>query len=584
MKKIKTTHSYFLAGIITLSFFAIIGKVTIFKNQKTNLVDLNNFFFYLMLILFLFYLIFRLFSDKKRLESIDNFYTKISNTEKILIRSKLLDLINDIHNLDYTPEITELWAGFVSSIIDVEKEENGLQIKEVYQTIDSEYFFNSDTLLREKMNFKLLNYIPQGLVGLGLLGTFLGLALGLESLNLDTQEAMNNSIKTLISGVKISFYTSLYGMYFSISFSFIINMYIGEYEKKIIKIKDRLNNLFDKNISDKTILNIKYQVGKVLIATNDMATNLTNELQHGLGEIKKSNETLITELGETINSQMGGISTGLNESFAKNIGESLEKIFSSDFVEKFENIKNELIEVSQKNNVFISEYKNEIKEIAYKTAELTEIYVNTSDKIIIGFENFNEEIENSFKSLDVMYNKSLESYERIDNIFEKSKQQMLELDSFMKKSGTIANSLDNFIDAEKEIVELWQGYKGSFESLNNTINTGIKNYEENIRITSNKYENILKENFEQYKQIIEQSGNDYTERVKDGVSSLFSEYDTQLSEVVNKFSSIVSLFSEKLDDSNQIFNSHREMFDINMKQLDDFKNTIKFQNKNKNEN
>lgn len=159
---------------------------------------------------------------------------------------------------------------------------------------------------------------------------------------------------------------------------------------------------------------------------------------------------------------------------------------------------------------------------------------------------------------------------------------MLELKGFMKKSENVANSLDYFVESEKVVVELWGSYKESFDSLNNTINTGIKNYEEDIRITSNKYENILKDNFEQYRQIIEQSANEYTQGIKAGVSSLFTEYDTQLSEVVNKFSYIVNLFSERLDDSNQILNSQREILNVNMKQIDDFKTIVKFQNKKEN--
>lgn len=351
MKKLKTEQCACVALIITLSV-ALIGKITIFKARKAKIIecfspikkdfltgkmsaDWNNLFFYLMFLLFSIYLIILISSDKNRLKSIDDFYKKIDNTEKILIRSKLSDLINEIKSSEYTKDIKELWEEFSSSIIDIEKEENGLKVKEVYQTIDSEYFFNADTLLREKMNFKLLNYIPQSLVGLGLLGTFLGLALGLEGLHLSTQEAINNSVKILIGGVKTSFYTSLYGMYFSITFSFIINVYIGGYEEKIIKLKDKLNNLFNKNIGDKTILSIKNEIKHLVIRTDSMAESLANELQSGMVEIKQSNEALINEFGKTINNQMGDLSIGLNESFEKNIGESLEKIFSSDFVEKF---------------------------------------------------------------------------------------------------------------------------------------------------------------------------------------------------------------------------------------------------------
>jgi hypothetical protein len=576
-----------LGALLTVPFKLYTYNKFLEKHYTFEVSDIiNEFFFYGMALLFFTYILIRFWKDKKRLNSINNFYKLISENEKITTPSHL-SLIDEKITAINDKEIQYLWNNFYESLIEVDDEKGA----NIYQTIDSEYFFNLDTLLREKMNYKLLAYIPQGLVGLGLLGTFLGLALGLDGLNLDTQETIQASIKILISGVKTSFYTSLYGMYFSIAFSFIINIYIGNIEEKIIKLKDSINNKFNKNIEEKTILGIKNKVEKLVTSTNDMAESLKNELQTGLGEIKQSNEILISELGETIHSQMGGLSNGLNESFEKNIGESLEKIFSTDFVEKFENIKDELIEVSEKNNMFISEYKNEIKQISYIAGELRDSYEEASQRITTEFTEFNQKMEVSYKNLDTMYNKSLESFERIDVIFQNSKEKMLELERFMIKSENITESLDEFVDSEKEIIELWKSYKESFEKLNTNISNGLNNYEENLRITSNKYETVLKENFNQYREIIEnssnsyktiidESANDYTMKIKDGVSRLFNEYDTQLSEIINKFSSIVGSFSERLDDSNKILNSHKEILGANLRQIEELKNTINFTKNN----
>lgn len=57
------------------------------------------------------------------------------------------------------------------------------------------------------------------LVGLGLLGTFLGLTLGIKGFDSSNTERINESIQGLLAGMGTAFLTSLLGMTFSILFT-----------------------------------------------------------------------------------------------------------------------------------------------------------------------------------------------------------------------------------------------------------------------------------------------------------------------------------------------------------------------------
>jgi hypothetical protein len=67
--------------------------------------------------------------------------------------------------------------------------------------------------------------ISGALTGLGILGTFIGLSIGLAKFNLgknmDTNE-MQTSISSLMNGIRAAFYTSIFGVGFSIVTNFFI--------------------------------------------------------------------------------------------------------------------------------------------------------------------------------------------------------------------------------------------------------------------------------------------------------------------------------------------------------------------------
>lgn len=66
--------------------------------------------------------------------------------------------------------------------------------------------------------------IPGTLTGLGILGTFVGLLLGLRSINFITVEAALGSVQSILAGIDTAFYTSIAGVILSILFNIINNV------------------------------------------------------------------------------------------------------------------------------------------------------------------------------------------------------------------------------------------------------------------------------------------------------------------------------------------------------------------------
>lgn len=82
----------------------------------------------------------------------------------------------------------------------------------------SEFFSEFSACKAHNVNLRMLDAASGTLVGLGLLGTFLGLTLGIEGFDSSNTENIQNSINNLLSGMGTAFYTSLFGMTLSIIF------------------------------------------------------------------------------------------------------------------------------------------------------------------------------------------------------------------------------------------------------------------------------------------------------------------------------------------------------------------------------
>lgn len=98
-------------------------------------------------------------------------------------------------------------------------------------TCDLEEYINEDLL--DKVGMSYFNSGISGtLTGLGILGTFLGLSMGLMSFNGNDIYTISDNVGPLLSGMKVAFHTSVYGIFFSLIFNFVYRSIMSDaYEK-----------------------------------------------------------------------------------------------------------------------------------------------------------------------------------------------------------------------------------------------------------------------------------------------------------------------------------------------------------------
>lgn len=107
---------------------------------------------------------------------------------------------------------------------------------------EADIYFNLGSILSEiRINHRLLNAGSGLLVGLGLLGTFLGLTIGVMDFDSGSTEAIQSSINELLNGMGTAFATSLVGMACSLLYIFIEKTTINRFQRNITSLCDLLD-------------------------------------------------------------------------------------------------------------------------------------------------------------------------------------------------------------------------------------------------------------------------------------------------------------------------------------------------------
>ncbi len=76
--------------------------------------------------------------------------------------------------------VGHLWLEFDETLIEIR--EDG--VTQLFNTFDAVYFFNSSTLAKGVTNNRLIAAVPGFLTAIGVIGTFVGLQIGLSGMDI----------------------------------------------------------------------------------------------------------------------------------------------------------------------------------------------------------------------------------------------------------------------------------------------------------------------------------------------------------------------------------------------------------------
>ena len=180
-------------------------------------------------------------------------------------------------------ELAEAWQEFEDSLIT--RNYNEKQI--VYKTAEASFFFSEERLLEQYLNIRFWNNVPALLVGLGILGTFVGLVWGLKSFSgIDdfTSAEMEKAIKELLPGVSTAFVTSVWGMFASLFFNGLEKWCIGRVSRAIANLQRELDRLFTLTTQEEISFRQEDELAQQTQALKSFSTDLANNIKSAMSE------------------------------------------------------------------------------------------------------------------------------------------------------------------------------------------------------------------------------------------------------------------------------------------------------------
>ena len=137
---------------------------------------------------------------------------------------------------------------------------------------DLEEYINEDFLDRVSMNF-YNSGVSGTLTGMGILGTFLGLSMGLGAFSGDDIFTISDNVGSLLSGMKVAFHTSVYGIFFSLVFSIIYRSLMSDAYQTL----DEFLNVF-RQTTQPSLTNEEETAATMLVYQAGMANSLRQML------------------------------------------------------------------------------------------------------------------------------------------------------------------------------------------------------------------------------------------------------------------------------------------------------------------
>ncbi|EKC1484553.1 anti-phage ZorAB system protein ZorA [Pseudomonas aeruginosa] len=189
------------------------------------------------------------------------------------------------------PNVGMLWREFDESLVLSSDQ------KHLFNTLDAEHFFNARTLAPGLTASRLLAAAPSFLVAIGVLGTFVGLTVGLEGLvgTSDEIETLKGGINKLISGAAVAFMTSVWGVFFSLLLNFVEKMFERSALGQIQQLQHDIDFLYPRIPAEQSLVHIAEYGKESKEALQELHERIGDRLQETLNGMSEAMQTALTD-------------------------------------------------------------------------------------------------------------------------------------------------------------------------------------------------------------------------------------------------------------------------------------------------
>ncbi len=412
------------------------------------------------------------------------------------------------------------------------------------KTDESSYdFFNEKNLLASNTNLKLLSSIPSTLVGLGILGTFVGLTYGITYFKTTSTEQINESIELLLSGMGTAFVSSIWGMSLSLIFTVIEKRRIHSLHNSIHQLCYNLDKKYKISKEDKRQIELAGQeriLSDYFIFTDEnnnrvKPANVFRDIYDESVKQSKAMQAFSTDLAMKIEAGFDSILSNqiqkviipelhLLKTEIENLGKKLQDSttgMSQNVVNELESALSKMMDEFK--TAVSGSTKSELKEIATLLGQAGSSLIDFPAK----FQEMTEKLNTDFKSLqEVIQQIAKQTLAQSNESTEQMKKQVEEMSEIFKTNvGELQIGQEVLITKQSENLQIVDKLLNTFSASIEEMNSLSINVTEMI-LRFNNVQNELTLTAGQLKLISENMNNS---------SSAFKDAQLKFSQHSNQF-------------------------------------------------
>ncbi|WP_025904022.1 type I Zorya anti-phage system protein ZorA1 [Tatumella sp. UCD-D_suzukii] len=255
-------------------------------------------------------------------------YTKsISSFENSTPEAQL----EHLKSLFQRPEFKHAWNEFEESLHLQRELENGEEkIGRIRATAPSASFFSEQQLVDIPLNIEFFKHLPGILTGVGIIGTFYGLMIGLNHFNPSTPEQVSSSVNNLLHDVLYAFLGSAVAIAFSIIITWLEKFYLAKCYKQLEKFTATLDSLYESGVGEEYLASLVKSSNESATQARHLKESLVTDLRDMLLQLAESqkveNERLAATLSTTYRESGQQLAEQVSGAIENSLKSPLDKI------------------------------------------------------------------------------------------------------------------------------------------------------------------------------------------------------------------------------------------------------------------
>ena len=277
---------------------------------------------------------------------------------------------------------------------------------------DIEDYINEE-IVDSLISKKILDIIPDILTSLGILGTFIGLVVGLKDFEPSNYEAMTSSVSSLVDGIKVAFLTSIYGLSLSLVFSYALKSAYASLTDSMSEFMDYFHNLVIPSAEAETrniMVNYQEEQTKAIQKmTDQFSEHLANSFEKVITpSFRKMNQSMDI-LTETMAKGQEEMMKGLLSDFLSNMRENFQLQFD-DFNQALESMtqaQKEMTEATKGlykvtetdlHNAFAEE-RDQMQSLVREMGAMQKEYLTSAQQTIDNNQKYGEVLDHNYRQI-----------------------------------------------------------------------------------------------------------------------------------------------------------------------------------------